>query len=166
MAIALCFWLNIYFGLILLLFIVGVLWWIMVKRKKRFDQVLVALAQELGFDVEKSTLKYFRVKGEYKGYPVAIGIQKNLDAMGRAGTLLTTLTGEAAWSTLDIRNFMSIKLVHNLNLSQGLLLAKGFETIATSPNETYYFFPDEFPPKEEIKKGLNQLIKGVAELKK
>mgnify|MGYP000067794664 CR=1 FL=1 len=137
----------------------------MVKRKKRVDQVLLALAQELDFDVEKSALKYFRVKGEYKGYPVEIGVHKSFDAFGGIGTLLTSLTGEAAWSTLNIRNFMGIKLIHNLNLSEESLSTKELPHVVVGKNEIFLIFPDVFPPREEIKKGLNKIVKKVEELK-
>ena len=166
LVVALCFWINFYFGLVMLLFVGGVLWWIMVKRKKKVDQVLLSLAREFDFDVEKSALKYWQVRGEYKGYPVEIGVYKDFDAFGGIGTLLTALTGEAAWSTLNIRNFMGIKLVHNLNLPEGKILAEGFPAIATTKNEIYLFFSGVFASQEEIKRGLNKLIKTVSELKK
>lgn len=166
MAITFCFLINFYFGLIMLAFIVGTLWWIMVRRKKIVDRVLLSLAHELNFDVEKSVLKYFQIKGAYNGYPVEIGVYKDSDAFGGVGTLLSALTGEAAWSTLNIRNFMGIKLVHNLRLSEQRFLAEGFPAIATTKNEIYLFFSGEFASREEIKRGLDKLVKAVVELKK
>jgi len=166
LVLGLCFWINIYFGLAVLLFVLGVFWWIYGKRKKRVDRTLLALAQEMNLDVEKSALKYFRVKGEYRGYPVEIGVHKRVDAWGGVGTILTSLTGEAGWSALDIQNFMGIKLVHNLDLPEERLISKSFPYQVTGRNEIYGFFPDVFPTREEIKRGLNRLAKAVDELKR
>ncbi|MCP2520231.1 hypothetical protein NLD30_07280 [SCandidatus Aminicenantes bacterium Aminicenantia_JdfR_composite] len=160
----LCFWLNFYLGLFMLIFSICVIWWIYGVRKKKIDKVLADVAKDIGLSCNKSLLKYASLRGKYKGFETEIGIYNDIDAFGGLGTILASITGSGSMATLNIRNFTGIRIKHNLHFKKSKVISETFPKIIAHGNEIFLIFPNISDKKEEIKKHLENLINILRDL--
>jgi hypothetical protein len=163
-ALVLCFWLNLYLGLFILIFSIFVFWWIYGVRKRKIDSAMAKVAKDTDLSFHKDFFKYGTLKGKYKGYETEIGVYNDLDAFGGIGTILTSITGSAGFSALNIRNFTGIKMKHNLEIKDRKIISEEFPVIVAQKNEVYLMLPHVSYNPGEIKRNLNKLCKVIDSL--
>jgi len=73
--------------------------------------------------------------------------------------LLTSLTGEAALATIDIRNFTGIKIKHNLGIQERRVISDEFPLIVADKDEIYLMLSLVSADSGEIKRNLDRLCK-------
>lgn len=158
-AIALLFLINLYLGIFVLIFTIGVFWWIYGVRKRKVDSAMHQVSIETGLSFTRDPLKYGMLKGTYKGFETEIGVYTDTDVFGGAGVILTSLTGDAAFSTLEIRNFTGIKMKHNSEIKEKKVISDDFPVIVADKDEIYMMLPYVSVDPKEIKRNLNRLCK-------
>lgn len=156
-AVAICFLLNVFFGVFMLLFTVGVFWWTYGVKKKKTDNVLLELAKETGLSCNRSALKYYSLSGIYRGHEVEVSIERSLDALGGAGALLAATTGTAAYAAMEIRNFTAIKMRHGLSSVKDEIISNDWPKIVVHGEKLTLALPYVSNDKEEIIRGLDTL---------
>jgi len=155
--VGLCFWIDLYLGLFVLIFSLGVLWFIYRVRKRKIDLAMAHLAQETGLSFNKSFFKYGTVTGNYKGFDVEIGVYSDLNAFGGIGILMASLTGEGVLAALEIRNFTGIKIKLPSEIQEKRLISEDFPVVIARKNELCLMFPYVSSDKKEIKRHLDSL---------
>ena len=158
LAISLCFWISIYLGLFVLLFSIGVIWWIYGVKKKRVDEAMNKVAHRLGLKFYRDPFKYGIIKGEYRGYNVEIGVYTDFNAFGGAGVILTSLSGKGAFSALDIHNFTGIKIKLDSEFKESKVISDKFPLILMEGNEIKLIFPYVSSDPREIETNLLYLV--------
>ena len=165
-AIGLCFLINLYLGFFVLIFSVGVFWWIYGVRKRKVDHAMAEVAKDTGLSFHKDLIKHGTVKGIYKGFETEIGVYTDIDAFGGIGTILTSITGSAGFSALNIRNFTGIKMKHNLEIKDRKIISEEFPVIVAQKSEMFLMLPHVSYNPGEIKRNLNKLCKVIDSLPK
>jgi len=160
-ALGLCFWINLYLGFFILVFSIGVFWWIYGVKKKKVDNAFSKVAKDTGLSFHRNFLKYGTLKGNYRGHEAEIKVSSSTDAFGGMGTLLVSLTGEGALATLDIRNFTVMKIKHNLTIEDRQIISDNSPLIVADKNWIYLTLPYVSNDAKEIKQLLDKLCRVI-----
>ncbi len=160
-AIALTFWIHAALGLVVLLFCLAVFGYIYGVYKKRIDQVLAEVAKRTGLRYQKGTLTHGVLKGKYRGYDTEVGVYSSFDGMGGLGTLLTATTGMAGLSTLDIQNVTTIRMTHDLPVSEEKIISRDWPTVLVQRGRIVLSLPYVSRSADEIVRCLERLAEEV-----
>ena len=155
-ALLLCFFINLYLGVAVFAFSAGVLIWILRVRKKKVDSTMQELAKHTGLSFSSHPLRYGKVWGNYRGLEVEISVCSGSEARAGLGPLLTSLTGSAAFSTLDIHNLTRIRIFHTLSPESKLIIQQ-MPLIILDQKELTLFLPYVSTSSAELKTLLNHL---------
>jgi len=164
--LVLCFWINLYLGLFLLVFSTAIIWWIYGVKKKKVDLAMAEAAKKTGLSFQRHPLKYGTIRGSYKGLETEIGVYTDTGSFGGMGVLLTSLSGKGALASLDIRNFTGIKIKHNLGIQRKEVISDGFPLIVADKDEIYLMLPHVSVDAREIERNLDKLCKVAGNLPK
>jgi len=135
-------------------------------KKRKVDNAFSQVAKDTSLSFHKSFLKYGTLEGRYKGHDTEIGVSSDTDAFGGIGTLLTSLTGEGALATLDIRNFTVMKIRHNLTIEDKQVISDDSPRIVADKNWIYLTLPHVSNDAREIEKNLDKLCRVINNLSK
>ena len=136
----------------------GAFWWAF-QSKRKVDVVLDEVARQSGLRVTKQALTYNMLRGDFQGFDTEVRVVSSHDA--GVGTQLTALTGEAGWSSLDIRNVTSIKMKHDLAVQEEMALSS---RIVATPSDITLVLSHIPRDANAILKGMRQLVREIKRL--
>ena len=147
-------------GLSMTLLAGGAFWWVF-RSKKKVDGILDEVARKSGLKVIKHPLAYNMLRGRFQDFDTEVRVVSSHDA--GVGVQLTTLTGEAGWSPLDIRNVTRIKMRHGLPLQEEVALSS---RIVATPSDITLVLSSIPRDANKIAKGMRQLVREIERLEK
>ncbi len=123
-AVALFWFIDIFFGLFFTIFVAAVLIWYL-KTKKKGDAYMKEVARITGCRFQSGGFGYGFVTGSYKGRDIEIKVNKDYNSLrGLAGfAISSTLLNSAAGVLAGIKNFTSVKVTHNAHVEEPFKLA-------------------------------------------
>ncbi|HEY80926.1 MAG TPA: hypothetical protein G4O05_07605 [Caldilineae bacterium] len=154
-AVGFSFLIHPLMGLFNLSLVVGTFWWA-ARRKKKVDCVLAEVARQTDLRVERHRLAYNILRGTFQGFETEIRICGTSGAS--VGTQLTALSGDAAWSTMDIRNVTTIRMKHGLPLQKKTRLSS---RIVATPTEAVLVLPYIPQDPNDVLVGMRQLARRI-----
>ncbi|HIE13177.1 MAG TPA: hypothetical protein EYP63_07120 [Desulfotomaculum sp.] len=158
--LVLCYFIHPVVGLFMTLVYAGAFWW-MRGSKKQIDQVFNEVARQSGLKVVEKHGAYNRLRGSFQGYDTEIGVYSSNEA--GIGTLLTSLSGDAGWSGLDINNVTAIKMKHGLPVQKEI--SRGSNIVITA-REAVMVYPYVSKDAGEILEGMTHLARQIKDLER
>ncbi len=155
--IFLCFAINMYLGLSVLLLTAFSFWFYLGVKKRKVNLAMAELAEKTGLRFEKSLLKYGKVKGTYRGMEVEIAVYSDANAFGGSAAMLSAFTGEGALAALEIRNFTGMKIKHSKRIARQRILSPEFPLIAIDSKELKLMLPHVSSSSAEMRENLELL---------
>jgi len=159
--LVLCYFIHPVMGAFMTLVCAGAFWW-MRGSKKQIDQVFNEVARQSGLKVVVGKHgAYDRLSGSFQGYDTEVGVYRSNEA--GIGLLLTSLSGEAGWSAMDISNVTAIKMKHGLPIQREI--SRGSNVVITS-REAVMVYPYVSKDAGEILEGMTHLARQIKDLER
>ncbi len=158
LALVFSYSLHLLMGVLMTLVVGGAFWWAF-QSKRKVDAIFDEVARRSGLKVTKRALAYNTLRGHFQGFDTEIRVVSSHDV--GPGTQLTAITGEAGWSSLDIRNVTLIKMRHNLPVSEEMALPS---RIVATPSDITLVLSCIPRNANEVFKGMQLLIREIKQL--